>query len=81
MKLTFFEAWDNVRDLYISYRTASITYRGKTISSTFNWGDFDILKRYPKEEGAPTTRAARKEYRDSYCWICEQIVRNCKQND
>ncbi len=74
MKLSFENAWNNTRDLWICGRTASITYRGETISSTFNWGDFDILKRYPKEEGAPTTRAERKEYRDSYCWICEQIV-------
>lgn len=78
MKVTFFEAWDNVRDLYISYRTASITYRGETISTTFNPGDFDVLKRYPKEEGVPTTRKERAEYRNQYKWICEQIINDNK---
>lgn len=74
MRTTFDQAWNNAQNLWICGRTASITYRGETISTTFNPGDFDTLRRYPKEEGAPATRAERTEYRNAYKWICEQII-------
>lgn len=78
MKTTFFDAWSNTRDLWICGNTASITYRGKTISSTFHPGDFDIIRRYPKEEGEPTAQVERTEYRNAYRWICEQIINDNK---
>lgn len=78
MKLSFNQAWANKYDLRLGWRTATMYYRGAEIEADFNLGDFDVLKRYHKEEGEPTTRAERTEYRDNYIWICEQIIKENK---
>lgn len=87
MRATFFEAWNNTRNLQIcptngQYKL-SCTYRGKEIYTyTERWnGAVQTYKNYRSGvygNSYPTTRTERKEYTEAYIYLCEQIINDNK---